>query len=147
MIQIAELLFAMSLSGTFAFLIYFAESRLLSSRFSAGMRYFCLKVCMLFFLIPFPAVKHLLLSSAKPYVSNFVRETPILYDKNAIIQTTTGFRFPFLTFPVKLFLLIWGALLFAFFVITSGVFAASAVSLVMTPSKMDIRYLPTGKII
>lgn len=115
MIQIAELLFAMSLSGTFAFLIYFAASRLLSSRFSAGMRYFCLKVCMLFFLIPFPAVKHLLLSSAKPYVSNFVRETPILYDKNAIIQTTTGFRFPFLTFPVKLFLLIWGALLFAFF--------------------------------
>lgn len=115
MIQIAELFFAMSLSGTFAFLIYFATSRLLSSRFSAGMRYFCLKICMIFFLIPFPAIKHLLLSSAKPYVSDFVSETPILYDKNAIIQTTTGFRFPFLTFPVRLFLLIWGVFLILFF--------------------------------
>lgn len=115
MIQIAELLFAMSLSGTFAFLIYFAASRLLSSRFSAGMRYFCLKICMLFFLIPFPAIKHLFLSSAKPYISDSAHETPILYDKNAIIQTTTGFRFPFLTFPVRLFLLIWGTLLLLFF--------------------------------
>ena len=49
MLQIIYLLFAMSLSGTAAFLLYLAATSLLDSYISAGMRYLCLKICMLFF--------------------------------------------------------------------------------------------------
>ena len=59
MLQIIYLLFVMSLSGTAAFLLYLATTSLLDSYISAGMRYLCLKICMLFFLIPFPILKHL----------------------------------------------------------------------------------------
>ena len=48
MIQIAELLFAMSLSGTLAFLVYLIAAHFLDSCFSANVKYICLKICMLF---------------------------------------------------------------------------------------------------
>ena len=41
MLQIIYLLFAMSLSGTAAFLLYLAATSLLDSYISAGMRYLC----------------------------------------------------------------------------------------------------------
>lgn len=96
MLQIIYLLFAMSLSGTAAFLLYLATTSLLDSYISAGMRYLCLKICMLFFLIPFPILKHLFVQLLLPSSDiDFFASKVTVYPKEAIIQTANGFYFPF----------------------------------------------------
>ena len=116
MIQIAELLFAMSLSGTLAFLVYLIAAHFLDSCFSANVKYICLKICMLFYLLPLPFFKHLLFLSVTPYTTglNSDTKTITLYPREAIIRTQDGFRFPFLTSHVKIFLVIWGLILIVF---------------------------------
>ena len=109
MLQIIYLLFAMSLSGTAAFLLYLAATSLLDSYISAGMRYLCLKICMLFFLIPFPILKHLFVQLLLPSSDiDFFASRVTVYPKEAIIQTANGFYFPFLDLSVQIVLGIWG---------------------------------------
>ena len=103
MLQIIYLLFAMSLSGTAAFLLYLATTSLLDSYISAGMRYLCLKICMLFFLIPFPILKHLFVQLLLPSSDiDFFASKVTVYPKEAIIQTANGFYFPFLDLSVQI---------------------------------------------
>ena len=112
MLQIIYLLFAMSLSGTAAFLLYLAATSLLDSYISAGMRYLCLKICMLFFLIPFPILKHLFVQLLLPSSDiDFFASRVTVYPKEAIIQTANGFYFPFLDLSVQIVLSIWGIIL------------------------------------
>ena len=109
MLQIIYLLFAMSLSGTAAFLLYLATTSLLDSYISAGMRYLCLKICMLFFLIPFPILKHLFVQLLLPSSDiDFFASKVTVYPKEAIIQTANGYYFPFLDLSVQIVLGIWG---------------------------------------
>ncbi len=112
MLQIIYLLFAMSLSGTAAFLLYLAATALLDSYISASMRYLCLKICMLFFLIPFPILKHLFVQLLLPSSDiDFFASRVTVYPKEAIIQTANGFYFPFLNLSVQIVLGIWGIIL------------------------------------
>lgn len=57
-----SLLLAMSASGTLAFLAYLLLSFFADKYISAAFKYFLLKLCLLFFLFPFPLIKHLLCS-------------------------------------------------------------------------------------
>ena len=105
MLQIIYLFFAMSLSGTAAFLLYLAATSLLDSYISAGMRYLCLKICMLFFLIPFPILKHLFVQLLLPSSDiDFFASRVTVYPKEAIIQTANGFYFLFWIFLYKSYL-------------------------------------------
>ena len=112
MLQIIYLLFAMSLSGTAALLLYLAATSLLDSYISASMRYLCLKICMLFFLLPFPILKHLFIQLLLPSSDiDFFASRVTVYPKEAIIQTANGFYFPFLDLSVQIVLGIWGIML------------------------------------
>lgn len=119
MLQAIYLILTISLSGTAAFLLYLAAVSFLDAYISAGTRYLCLKICMLFFLVPFPLLKSLLsifLSTSDVFsISDvlFSKSIITVYPKESIILTADGVRFPFLTMPVLVVFGIWGVLLLA----------------------------------
>lgn len=103
---ILQLLFFMSLSGTMAFLFYWMMVVFADSCISAGFRYFSLKCCIAFLLIPFPLIKHLIFRVATP--AEPLEGTRVYRNiQGALHQTSDGF---FLLSPSggqKIILAIW----------------------------------------
>lgn len=57
-----SLLLSMTLAGSIPFVICLILFKFKSDSFSASFQYLCLKICIAFYLIPFPLIKHLLTS-------------------------------------------------------------------------------------
>ncbi len=105
---ILQLVFFMSLSGTVAFLFYWAMVTFADRYISAGFRYLSLKFCIALLLIPFPLIKHLIGRMTAPLEPMPPEGKRIYWNiQGALHQTSDGF---FLLPPSsgqKKFLAIW----------------------------------------
>lgn len=84
------LLLTMSLSGSVAFLLYLLISVLADRQINAAFRYVTLKLCLAFFLIPFPLLKYALVRTFTP-IDLAVPFPEFLDLSDAFIQTKNGF--------------------------------------------------------
>lgn len=105
------LLFSVSLSGTLPFIIYLIAGAVFRDKLSATIRYRFLKLCLLFYLVPFPFIKYVIgrkldAPGMKPPVfDNYI------YLKDVIQQTNDSF-YILLDFPEKRILSIIGLIFF-----------------------------------
>ena len=105
------LLFSVSLSGTLPFIIYLIAGVIFRDKLSATIRYRFLKLCLLFYLVPFPFIKYVIgrkldAPGMKPPVfDNYI------YLKDVIQQTNDSF-YILLDFPEKRILSIIGLIFF-----------------------------------
>lgn len=100
------LLLTMSLSGTTAYGVYWILVFFCRKRLTASFRYAALKLCLLFYLLPFPLAKHLLFQSAT--VPNFPEQLTVYHIlPGSLNQTTNGFLLNTFSPNQKIILTIW----------------------------------------
>ena len=109
------LLFSVSLSGTLPFIIYLIAGAVFRDKLSATIRYRFLKLCLLFYLVPFSMIKYVLsryigIPTMNIKSSVFDR---YIYMKDVVQQTDDRFVI-LLDFPEKLIL---GIIAFLFYLL------------------------------
>lgn len=103
-----SLLTTMTACGTIPFLIYFVLTRLFDSSICAALRYRILKLCLIFYLIPFPLFKHLILRLTSPNAPDNLPAdgTPIYLDQT-IVQDGNHFFLASIPDAHKALLAVW----------------------------------------
>lgn len=102
------LFLSMSASGTLAFLIYLTFTFLFQERISARFRYLSLKFCLALFLVPFPLIKHLLVSALFPKILAPFDGSEVFLDiSHSLNLTDTGVLFPKISSGYRTLLLCW----------------------------------------
>ena len=95
--MILTLLLTMSASGTLAFLVYLLAVFLTHEQISAHLRYLILKICLAFFLIPFPLLKYVAVSYfAQPY-SSYSESVVFLDVAHSVNLTDSGLLLPYIS--------------------------------------------------
>lgn len=103
-----SLLLAMSASGTLAFLVYLLLCLFADKYISAAFKYFSLKLCLLFYLFPFPLIKHLLCSFfLSPTIAADSQGLVYIDVPNILILSDAGFSIKPFSQNHTLFLAIW----------------------------------------
>lgn len=76
----------MSLSGTLAFFIYFCGCAVFGKRIRAGARYRMMKMCLMFYLLPFPYIKYWILRY-RIYWNGSGIDTGVFYTADTVFQS------------------------------------------------------------
>ena len=91
------LLFSVSLSGTLPFIIYLIAGAVFRDKLSATIRYRFLKLCLLFYLVPFPFIKYVIdrkldAPGMKPPVfDNYIYLKDVIQQKNEYLVSLVLF--------------------------------------------------------
>lgn len=109
-----SLLFTMSVSGTIALLFYKSICFLGDKYIAASSRYFLLKLCLLFYLFPFPLIKHGVYTVwILPYVDLPAQNGEIFLDTaNSLILSDRGFVLKSFTIIHQRMVTVWILILF-----------------------------------
>ena len=109
--MILTLLLAMSASGTLAFLVYLLAVFLTHEQISAHLRYLILKICLAFFLIPFPLLKYVLVSYFEQPYSSYSESVVFLDVAHSVNLTDSGLLLPYISLFYRILLIGWVAIL------------------------------------
>ena len=132
--MILTLLLAMSASGTLAFLVYLLAVFLTHEQISAHLRYLILKICLAFFLIPFPLLKYVVVSYfAQPY-SSYSESVVFLDVAHSVNLTDSGLLLPYIGLLYRILLIGW-------IVILAGIILSQIISFLIFRKNISNAYL------